>query len=182
MPLAITLRADRDDALPLRELHDAAIGFSSEPIPRRLEHAPHITLAIYEGLPARDVEAAASRLFKRGKALALRFKAVRWFDGADLTLYAAPEPSLELDELHALLHRLIAPENCHPHYRPGSFVPHCTLSASIPFDRQPDAIAFARRMQMSFLTKFTKGDMVSFPPPRVLREWRLAAMPQNARR
>jgi hypothetical protein len=56
------------------------------------------------------------------------------------------------------------------------------LSASIPFDRQPDAIAFAQRMQMSFLTKFTKGDMVSFPPQRVLREWRLAAMPQNARR
>jgi 2'-5' RNA ligase len=171
MPLAATLRVEESDAAPLLTLQDEATAFTSSR--REPGYGPHVTLAIYDELETSEVLAVAAQLFDGAVAVELLFEAVRWFDGPSLTLYAAPAPSPELDKLSRKLHRLIAPERCRPHYRPGCFIPHCTLAMKIGADRRGDAIAFARGKRIGIRAAFTAGEVVSFPPPRVEARWHL---------
>lgn len=171
MPLAVTLRVDESDAAPLLDLQDEAAAFAASL--REPGYGPHVTLAIHDGLEMLEIGAATAQLFDGAVAVELIFEAVRWFDGPSLTLYAAPAPSQDLDELVRKLNRTIAPERCHPHYRPGCFIPHCTLATKIGADRRGDAIAFARGKRIGFRAAFTAGEVVSFPPPRVAARWHL---------
>ena len=173
MPFAVILRVSESDAAPLLALQDEAVDFAS--YLRELSYGPHVTLAIYDDIEMPELRAAAEQLFERAVAVELVFEAVRWFEGPALTLYAAPAPSRDLDELDRKLHRLIAPERCHPHYRPGCFIPHCTLAARISAERRDDVIAFARRKRIGFRAAFTEGEVVSFPPARTQARWRLPA-------
>ncbi|MFI5012878.1 MAG: 2'-5' RNA ligase family protein [Hyphomicrobiales bacterium] len=175
MPIAVSLRAENHDAWPLRALWDGASAFEATPSMQALGYAPHLTLGLYADIAASEIRAAAKRLFAKATAVELRFKAVRWFDGPPLVLYAAPEPSSALDGLHGALHRLIAPEHCHPNYRQGRFVPHCTLAMQVIPEQRADAIAFAEHTRISLGATFATGDIVAFPPVRVLAQWRLRA-------
>lgn len=175
MPLAVTLRAAESDAAPLLDLQDEAAAFVAGPSMRESGYGPHVTVAIYEGLTAGELRALPAQLFGGAVAVELNFEAVRWFAGPTLTLYAAPLPSRALEALTQKLHRLIAPQRCHPHYRPECFIPHCTLATMIGAERREDAIAFARRKRIRFRTPFTVGEVVSFSPPRVEAKWPLAA-------
>jgi 2'-5' RNA ligase len=171
MPKAVTLRVARSDAAPLLALQGEAADFAS--CLRELRYGPHVTLAVYDHLETPELRAAAAKLFDGAVAVELVFKAVHWFDGPSLTLYATPSLSRNLDRLVRKLNRLIAPEHCHPHYRPGCFIPHCTLATTIGADRRADAIAFARGKHISLRAAFTEGEIVSFPRPRVEARWRL---------
>jgi 2'-5' RNA ligase len=172
MAVAVTLRAVESDAAPLLDLQDEAAAFAAGPSLRELGYGPHVTLAIYDDLGTPEIRVAATQLFEDAVAVELIFEAVRWFEGPSLTLYAAPAPSRALEELARKLNRLIAPERCHPHYRPGCYTPHCTL-AMISAERREDAIAFARGKRISFRAAFTEGEGVSLPPPRVEALWHL---------
>ena len=180
MAFAVTLRVSESDAAPLLALQDEAADFSS--YLRELGSSPHVTLAIYDDVEMPEIRAAAAQLFDRAVAVELAFEAVRWFEGPYLTLYAAPAPSRDLDELGRKLHRLIAPERCHLHYRPGCFIPHCTLATKIGAERREDVIAFARQKRIGFRTAFTEGEVVSFPPARIKARWPLPALKGGAAR
>lgn len=173
MPFAVTLRVSERDAAPLLALQDEAATFAS--YLHELGYGPHVTLAIYDDIEVPKLRAAAARLFDCAVAVELIFEAVRWFEGPSLTLYAAPAPSRDLGELGRKLHRLIAPERCHPHYRPNCFIPHCTLATRIGADQREKVIAFARRKQIGFSAAFNKGEVVSFPPAHTEARWRLPA-------
>ena len=103
MPLAVTLRVDESDAAPLLDLQDEAAAFAASL--REPGYGPHVTLAIHDGLEMLEIGAAAAQLFDGAVAVELIFEAVRWFDGPSLTLYAAPAPSQDLDELVRKLNR-----------------------------------------------------------------------------
>ncbi|MBV8963215.1 MAG: 2'-5' RNA ligase family protein [Hyphomicrobiales bacterium] len=173
MPVAVTLRPYENDVAPLLALQDETAVFTPAPSLRELGYEPHITLAVYEDLAAPEVVAAAAKLFEGSIAIKLVFEEVRWFEGPPLTLYAAPTAAPELDAFARRLHLLIAPGRCHPHYRPGSFVPHCTLAMGIKAEGREKAIAFARRKRISLIAAFTRGEVVAFPPPRVEAQWHL---------
>jgi 2'-5' RNA ligase len=173
MPLAVTLRAAESEAAPLLALQDEVAAFAAASAMRELGYWPHVTLAIYEHFPARELRALTGQLFDGAVAIELVFEAVRWFEGPSLTLYAAPAPSRALEELVRKLNRLIPPERCHPHYRPGCYIPHCTLATMIGPDAREGAITFVRRKRIGFRVAFTQGEVVSFPPPQLEARWPL---------
>ena len=173
MPIAVTLRARERDAGALLALQDEAAAFAASPSIRELGYGPHVTLAIYDAVAARELCGVAAHVFHGAVAVELMFEAVRWFEGPSLTLYTAPGPSQALEALAGKLHRLIAPERCHPDYRPGRYIPHCTLASSIGPDRRENVIAFARGNEISLRAVFTHGEVVSFPPPRLEARWPL---------
>ena len=45
--------------------------------------------------------------------------------------------------MHQAIHAVIDPSLCRPYYRPGAWVPHCTLGMAIPPERRAAAEAFA---------------------------------------
>ncbi len=135
-----------------------------------LDYRPHITLAVYDKLDAgradRVIDAVSSRLREPPR---VRFAGIRHFDGEPLVLWAAPDPHPALDDAHGLVHAMIDPSSCRPHYRPGAWVPHCTLAMRIPHQRRAGALAFAGRPIEPFTVAFDRLDCLRFPPVTILR-------------
>jgi 2'-5' RNA ligase len=173
LPLAIALRAAPPGAAVLHGLQKRAAAFEPTASHATLGYPPHMTLAVCEGIDTEAISAIAAEVFAQRPSLRLHFRRVRWFDSNPLILYACPEPTRELDELHALLHHLLKPEFCHENYRPAHFVAHCTLATDIGPDRRADAIAFATAEHLGLRVTFDRGDVLYFPPARIVREWRL---------
>jgi hypothetical protein len=121
MPCAITLCLD--DPAPIDALLGllAARGLADDV--RRLGYRPHGTLGLYPD--DADEVALQARLARLGRAVDLAVPALGVFAGAPAVLYAAPCPSAALLALHA------ACAGTHPHYRPGGWMPHITLSEAV---------------------------------------------------
>ena len=177
MPLAISLKAANDTAEPIRALWDEVGRFEDGPSMRALAYPPHITLAVYDELCPDRLRSALKAAFAGGPALRIRFERIGRFGGPPLVLWAAPSPCALLDRAHALVHGLIDPALCHPHYRPGAWVPHCTLGRRVEESRRGEALAFARGGLAPVEVLFDRADAVRFPPVTVLEECGLA--PQN---
>ena len=176
MPFALSLKSVNATADAIMSLWDQVSAFEDFPSMRALNYPPHITLAIYDA-PGASEQLAIATLAKaaRGQAaIELCFGRIRTFDGPPLILWADPEPKTALREIHDQIHAAIDPGLCHPHYRPGSWVPHCTLAMRTRPDRNQDALAFAGAFSESLRIVFDVMDCVRLAPLQVVAEARLA--------
>lgn len=175
MALAINIRADNSSAGEIEWLWDHVAAFEVEPSMRALGYRPHFTFAIYDS-PAIDEKTAwdAMRSAVDGEAqLRIEFKRIRWFEASPLVLWAEPTFNEALTRIHSSISAAIDPAHCRPHYRPGMWIPHCTLGMRIDEERRDDAIALARSFDDTIEVFFDVVDCVVFPPVRVMAEQRL---------
>lgn len=96
---------------------------------------PHISLALF--VPPVDEEALidiAKRLAGMVPKFRLYLSAVGVFPGDEGAIYLAPSVVPELTAAHRLGHDLIAQAGLptDPLYRPGRWVPHCTVVMGVP--------------------------------------------------
>jgi 2'-5' RNA ligase len=169
MAFAISLKVVNDTADPIRALWEEVAQFESHPSMAALAYPPHLTLAVYDNLPSVQVSDALRKAFVGRSAHRLTFTRLHFFDDP-LVLWAEPSPSADLASAHARVHACINPRLCHSHYRPGSWVPHCTLGTAILAQHREDAIAFAARPIAPFEVVFDVADCVSFAPVVVIAE------------
>ena len=95
---------------------------------QRIDVPPHIGLAVYEDVDTPPLIVAIERFVAQTSALEVSFPAVGVFPGETDVLFIQPKATPELLELHAAYHRLTAGlAQCHPHYLPENWIPHCTL-------------------------------------------------------
>jgi 2'-5' RNA ligase len=174
MAIAISIKAANDTAAAIEALWQQAACFEDAPSMRALSYPPHITLAIYDDIEPERVASALEAVFLGKSALRITFGELRHFEGTPLVLWAAPSVCVALDQAHAVLHRLVDPALCRPHYRPDVWVPHCTLAAQVKSERRDEALAFVSRPIAPFEVVFDMADCVSFPPVAVLRECALS--------
>jgi 2'-5' RNA ligase len=170
MSFAISLKAVNDTAEPIRALWDQVSLLEEAPSMVALNYPPHITLAIYDDVAPHLLTAALRRGVTEASALRLTFTRLRFFDSDPLVLWADPSPSPALTEAYAAVHAYIDPAQCHPHYRPGAWTPHCTLGTQIKAEHRADAIALTTRSIEPFDVLFDVVDCVCFPPVAVLEE------------
>jgi 2'-5' RNA ligase len=173
MPHAICLKADNDTARNIRALWDAAARFETEASMAALGYAPHITLAIYHRIELALLTDAFEGVFRSIGAIRLTFEGVRAFDDASPVLWAAPRADAALNRAHEAIHRAIDPARCRKHYRPGRWIPHCTLATNIPPARLGEALDFANASKPAFEVVFDVADCLSFYPVEVVAERRL---------
>jgi 2'-5' RNA ligase len=172
MVLAINIRADNDSAAGIERLWDQVAAFEDGPSMRTLGYRPHLTFAIYDSAAidektARDV---MQRATMNQPQLRILFRRIRWFEGSPLVLWAEPAADPALARMHASISAAIDPAHCRPHYRPGAWMPHCTLGMRISDRRSNDAIAFATSFDRSIEVVFDVMDCVVFPPVRIIAE------------
>jgi hypothetical protein len=74
-----------------------------------------------------------------------------------------------------VIHSKIDPMLCHPYYRPGHWIPHCTLGTRIREEWQNDALAFAESFGGGMEVLFDAIDCMAFPPLRLVTKHRLAS-------
>ncbi|MGB9369213.1 MAG: 2'-5' RNA ligase family protein [Xanthobacteraceae bacterium] len=175
MGFSLNLKANNSSALALTRLWDAVGAFEETPSMRALNYAPHFTFAIYDADHASKAERenAIERAARGATELRLTFDRIRVFEGPPLVLWADPGAQNSLLQMHKAIHDVIDPTLCRPYYRPGFWVPHCTLGMNIRQDRRADAMAFAQTFRGGVEAIFDVIDCVTFPPLRVTAETRL---------
>ncbi|MBK3410552.1 MAG UNVERIFIED_CONTAM: 2'-5' RNA ligase family protein [Methylobacterium ajmalii] len=166
MGFAISMRSDHPSAGIVRALWDVVQQFEDRPSMSLLGYPPHVTLAIYDGevVEENEVRRALDEASRDIGALTLTFDAIRSFDGPPMVLWASPRPNVVLRKVHEAIHATIDPMSCRPHYRPGTWKPHCTLSTQVRSDRHEDALAYARNASSAFDVTFDAIECIYFPP------------------
>jgi 2'-5' RNA ligase len=88
------------------------------------------------------------------------------FPGNPPVVWAVPAVPVELFEWHRALHAALSPLSVHPHYRPGSWVPHVTLGQPAATAAIEAALAVWDGPLTALLDRV---ELVRFPPAAVLR-------------
>jgi hypothetical protein len=74
-----------------------------------LNHLPHVTLAVYDSIPERQLSGALRSVFGSHPQIRLRFSKLAFFETPELVCWAAPDRSEALLHAHAAIHELIDP-------------------------------------------------------------------------
>lgn len=133
MVAALELYLDTDATRRIRVLWDAleAEGVQSMKSLLGQRHRPHVSLAVAPRFdPDRVAEALAGTVV--AAPLRLEFQHAGQFVGR--VLWLGPAVTTELLAHHAVVHHRLAEAGIElvEHYRPGRWVPHCTLSMRVP--------------------------------------------------
>jgi 2'-5' RNA ligase len=144
-----------------------------------LDHPPHVTLAVYDSIPERQLTEALRSVFGLHPPLRLRFSKLAFFEAPDLVFWAAPEQSEPLQRAHSAIHELIDPRLCRSHYQPGAWIPHCTLATQVTAGNRDEAIALAAETIEPFEVLFDKAECVEFYPIRTIAECALSMAAPN---
>ena len=167
MPYAFELALDPETAAVVqrvwRELADAGIEYMAASGAR-----PHVTLGIWEALDHEGAEAELKRFATETPPVSLTLASVGLFPG--VAVFLAPTVTAELLELHAGFHRRFGDlgRASWDHYRPGIWVPHCTLAMELPPDRFSEALAIAARMPLPLEARLIEVGIVEFRPVKEL--------------
>ena len=170
MPFAISIKAINPSAAHIQRLWRQASAFEDTSSMAALEYPPHITFAIYEEIRADRLKAAFRTVFSEQAALRLMIDRLGYFDHPAFVLWAAPTETGDLLSLHAAIHDQLDRFLCRPHYRPDTWVPHCTLAMEVRDDRRAEAVSFAAEPIDPFEVLFDTADCIAFPPVQVIDE------------
>lgn len=174
MPHAISLKCLNDTALPVLKLWREAAEFEEVSSMEALNYPPHMTLAVYGDIESDRVVGAFRKVFHGRSAISIAFSGIRSFRNGFLVLWLHPVSDEPLRQVHAALHAEIDPGLCHGYYRPGSWVPHCTIAMRIPHAAAEAAIRWADERQAEFSVMFDAADCLRFHPVEIMSEILLA--------
>ena len=167
MPLAVTLRLDTAGAAPVEAMWCLLAERDIDHDRHRLGYGPHVTLAIYpDATPVEPVAVALERLAATWDALPVTLAGFGVFPGPPSILWAAPVVTPELLERHAALQAALPAVSVHPHYQPGAWVPHVTLSG--PLSDPGRALAVLTPGWNSISGHLSRLELLRFRPVELL--------------
>jgi 2'-5' RNA ligase len=169
MPYAVTLPLDGAAAAHIRRMWCALAEQAGADDAIRLGYVPHVTLAVLPNeAPISEVEEAVFRVVAGWATLSVVLAGFGVFPSAPPVVWAVPIVTAGLLARHASLCADLACFGIHPHYRPGHWVPHVTLSQEGP--------SSARAIEVVTSTwdgpigaRLERVELVRFLPVEVLR-------------
>ena len=171
MPFSINIRSDNDSSDPIRSLWEECAILEELPSMEALAYPPHISLAVYDEIDESILFNAFDAIFSRLPTITVRFEELGHFEAPDrIILWANPILPTEIEEIHDHIHQAIDINLCRPNYRPGIWVPHCSLATGINKSRRGEALELMKRSMSPFLVEFDVADCASFYPVEVVRE------------
>jgi len=107
---------------------------------------PHISLTSFAGGEPGFLGGELARLARCFAPFGIRFDAAKSFPTEEGVVYLALCRSEKLLSLHAALHRAMAlhGREGHSFYRPGRWVPHCTVATGVPADRREQIVEICK--------------------------------------
>lgn len=171
MAYAINLRSDDVSADGIRSLWEKCGAIEASPSMVAMRYPPHITLAIYDKIARERLFAGLSATVKHLSSMTIRFESLGYFEAPfGIVLWAAPTLPEQVVTAHESLHAEIGIEPCREKYRPGIWIPHCSLATAIDFAKKDEAIEIVEQGMDPIEVTFDTVDCVSFMPVEVLKE------------
>ena len=140
MALALEMGLDPEAARAIRDLWSrlARLG-----VPSLEGHVPsirpHLSLTVTDD--GDGLREQAPVLALHGVETEIEMAAVSLFPADPPVLVLAVAPAPELVALHERVSAALAGVDIWPHYRPGTWLPHCTLSMGVPANALAEALA-----------------------------------------
>jgi 2'-5' RNA ligase len=129
---------------------------------------PHLSLACIENLDAQQVCAMLKTFAQSVSPLTIKFGAVGTFPTEQGVVYLAPVVTLELLQLHEEFRVRLADLgfSSHEYYRPGNWIPHCTVAINLPPESVPAAVSVCRRSDVFHAVQLVEIALVEYLPVR----------------
>lgn len=169
MPFAVTLRLDAAAAMQVETLWSALAERGISDSARRLAYSPHVTLAVDEEKAGQMALAdAVQRAAAKWRRVRVICPALGVFPGPPAVLFLIATPTEALLRMQAALCEALPQEHLHPHYRPGTWLPHVTVADDLPPMRVPAAMAAAGAVFRPVTATLEQVDLVRFRPVKLL--------------
>ncbi len=129
---------------------------------------PHISLAGVEHLDAQQVCAMLKTFAPSASPLTIKFGAVGTFPTEQGVVYLAPIVTSELLRLHEELGVRLADLglSSHEYYRPGNWIPHCTVAINLPPASVPAAVNICCTSNLFHTARLVEIALVEYLPVR----------------
>lgn len=142
-----------------------------------LDYAPHISFVVFDDIESEEWFHVFDTAMAGLNPMSITFDRLGYFETPQsIILWAAPQLSENVLAIHRYIHGAVREESCRPNYRPGKWVPHCSLAYSVDLDRKVEAFDLVRSPIEPFEVRFDVADCVSFLPIQVLRERTLTSI------
>jgi len=175
MAYAINIRSDDASSFAVKALWREHELLEINPSMQALAYRPHITFAVYDTIATDQLQRTFEYAFEETKSITLRFEELQYFESPQgFVLWLKPVASSELSVLHEKIHSAIDPVLSREHYRPNSWVPHCSTATAIKADKKDQVLAVVKQGIQPFEVVFDVADYVSFVPVEILHEKWLA--------
>ena len=145
------------------------------------EVRPHLSLALFEDLEPAKFSPLLDAFARETAPVELWLSAAAIFPGDEGVVYLAPSVGTELAACHADFHARIeaAGLESHAYYRPGRWVPHCTVGQGVPRADLPRALMLCAESDAFGPVTLCGADLLEFPPVRERASFRLAGVGHN---
>ena len=137
MGYAVELFLEDAAAGAIRELFELTNSLMS-----RLEASPHVSLSVFDNVDTPKLVDVVRSFAGETHAFNIRLSSIGLFPGEENVVFLAPVVTTELLTLHKRFHARLetAGLRSEPHYLPGAWVPHCTITMEEPLPRTLDTI------------------------------------------
>jgi 2'-5' RNA ligase len=166
MPYAVVTYFDPPTERAVRAIWDdlAARGISRDVPAAQIR--PHITLAVYDDLDCLPCEEHLAVFQPALQKLKIRVDHVGVFFNPRAVLFLAPSVTMPLLEFHAQVHaNLEIPSGkSWKIYRPGRWVPHCTLAIDLETGKLEKAMTLCAQLKFPMILRADSLGAVEFVP------------------
>ena len=103
---------------------------------------PHLCLAIYEDADLEKLTKLVEDFAKTACSFPVKFGSVGSFDTNERVVILNPAENKELFDLHRDFHKSLPADgfSCHEYYKPGIWLPHCTVAINVEVSKFEKAI------------------------------------------
>jgi 2'-5' RNA ligase len=131
---------------------------------------PHVSLAMCRELDAARFQPVLERFAAETPPLEVVLASVGVFPTEEGAVFLAPVVSRRLLDLHEGLHGHLSAfgGQSEPYYRPGNWVPHCTVAFGVADDLIPRAVQVCKGAGLPLSGRLVRAALVQYLPARVL--------------
>jgi len=168
MHLVVELFFDPDTEAVVRATRQALTDAGVPGVPG-VGARPHVSVAVYQELDVARFAAGLALFAGERPALEVTLASLGVFLTDGCIVFLAPVVTQELLGFHRDFHQWFAGcGEAQPNYRLGSWVPHCTLAAGVPFDLMSKVTDVCRHVVRPLRGRMVSLGLVEYLPRREL--------------
>ena len=168
MGYAVELNLSRDSAVRVVKVWESLAREGISSVMLDVGARPHISLAVLDDLNPEALRTDLSRFAEHTPPLSLDLASAGTFPTAEGVVFLAPVVTQELLAVHSRFHSLLTERGIDSaaYYRPGNWVPHCTVAIDLAPGKIGAALENCVRSEAFGAVDLDEVSLIEFRPVR----------------